>query len=173
MFPSKLFHYCPRCGQPLGPRDDQPCFTCAACGFRYYFNPAVAVAGLVLDATGRGLFIRRAKDPARGKLALPGGFIDQGETAEKAFRRELREEVNLEVGPLSFLSSHPNEYRYADVTYPVLDLFFTAPADGPAGAIAREEVESLSWLDPASVALEDIAFPSMRAALRHYLAPRA
>src|SRR4051812_42896330 len=126
MKPSLQFKFCPRCGEP-GPKIDagKTC-RCEACGFSYYFNPAIAAAAFVIGPDGRALFIRRAKNPAKGKLALPGGFIDFGETAEAALRREIVEEVNLELATLEYLSSHPNEYFYKEVTYTVLDLFFVA-----------------------------------------------
>ena len=89
--------------------------TCTACGFRLYFNPAVAVAVFIQDALGRVLLIRRAKDPGAGKLAPPGGFIDLGERAEDAVHREVLEEVGLRLTHLRFLGSHPNEYLFAGV----------------------------------------------------------
>jgi len=97
---------------------------CMACGFRLYFNPAVAVAVFVQDAAGRVLLIRRAKEPGAGKLAPPGGFIDVGERAEDAVHREVHEEVGLRLTDLRFLGSQPNEYLFGGVLYPVLDLFF-------------------------------------------------
>lgn len=135
-----------------------------------YFNPAVAVGVILLGPDGRALFVRRANDPAKGKLGLPGGFVDFGETAEEAVQREVREEVNLEVAGLEFLCSAVNHYEFAGVTYPVLDLFFVARADSVAQAAAREEVAGLCWARPAEVDLEEIAFPSMRQALRVFRA---
>src|SRR5689334_8035538 len=109
MFPAQLFACCPRCGVRRPPAAPRQPFHCDACGLHFYFNAALAVATLLLGPDDRILFIRRAKEPAQGKLAVPGGFVDIGETAEAALRREIKEEVNLEVGPLTFLCSATNE----------------------------------------------------------------
>lgn len=165
MKPAEFFHHCPRCGQRVSPPAD--CFfQCGACGFRLYFNPTVAVAVFIERADGRVLLIRRAKDPGRGRWAPPGGFIDMGETAEVAAVREVREEVGLELRELSFICSQPNQYPFAEVTYPVLDLFFRATADDGDAQGASEEVTSLGWVDPNSVSAEELAFPSMQQAWR-------
>ncbi|MBI2924501.1 MAG: NUDIX domain-containing protein [Verrucomicrobia bacterium] len=168
--PNEHFQFCPRCGQRRGSADRQSIFHCAACGFVYYFNPAIAAAAIILDPEGRALFIRRAKDPAKGKLALPGGFVDIGERAEEALRREIREEVNLDVASVEFLCSQPNQYHYKGVTYPVLDLFFVTRAAEIQAAVALDGVESLCWLAIREVDLAEIAFPSVRKALESYLA---
>jgi len=168
MTPLKYFHFCPRCGARQSGPPTVPVFQCGGCGFRYFFNPAVAIAVFIRREDGKVLFIRRAKDPGRGKLAPPGGFIDFGETAEEAAAREIREEVGLELGNLEFLCSQPNSYHYAEVTYPVLDLFFTAQAIHGKVATALDDVASLGWFTPESVTAEKLAFPSMQAAWRHW-----
>ena len=169
MEPIRHFKFCPSCGQPPAVEPAGRSFHCPSCGFVYYFNPATAAAAFVVDAEGRALLIRRAKDPAKGKLALPGGFVDVGETCEAALRRELREEVNVELTALEYLSSHPNFYPYKGVTYPVLDFFFVARARDAGAVAALDAVESYCWLQPAAIDPEDIAFPSMKAALEVYL----
>ena len=168
MEPARLFKFCPRCGRPRG--EDKPLqpFQCEACGFHYYINPCLAVAAILLGSGDEALFIRRAKDPAKGRLAVPGGFVDLGETAEDALRREIKEEVNLEVGPLEFLCSAPNEYLYRGVNYPVLDLAFVCRAASIEPIAALDGVESFCWVNPAAVDPGEIAFPSIRAAVRLY-----
>lgn len=166
MQPRAHFRHCPRCGQAQSTPTTGPLFTCDSCGFRYYFNPTVAVVVFIRRPDGRALFVCRAKDPGKGMLAPPGGFIDIGETAEIAAAREIREEVGLELTDLEFLCSEPNQYLYAEVTYPVLDLVFTARTPDPGKAQALDDVAGIEWLDPITLAPETMAFPSMEAALK-------
>jgi NAD+ diphosphatase len=164
------FAHCPRCGASVPPAEPPLTgpFRCEACGFTLFFNVAGAVAALIVRSDGRALFIRRAKDPGKGKLGLPGGFVDAGEDAETALAREVREEVGLELTALHYLSSHTNRYLYAGVTYATLDLFYLASARSPDNVRALDAVESVIWLDPETVDRGEIAFESMRAALDVY-----
>lgn len=163
---SEAFRHCPACGKPRsGPIGGSP-LVCAECGFTYYFASASATAVFVRRTDGRMLFVRRARDPGKGLLAPPGGFIDVGERVEDALRREIREEVGLEIADPVFLASFPNTYPYRGLDYPVLDLFFVANALHPESAQALDDVEALCWRGLSEVAEDELAFPSMKAALR-------
>ncbi len=151
-----------RVGEALQP------LRCGGCGFTFYFNTTCATAALLVRPDGQALFIRRAKDPAKDKLAMPGGFIDEGETAEEGVRREFVEEVGFAPESIHFLCSHPNTYFYKAVTYPVLDFFFVARASGGEVPEALDGVASVHWLDPLTIDPAEIAFPSMRYALEIY-----
>jgi ADP-ribose pyrophosphatase YjhB (NUDIX family) len=72
--------------------------TCAACGVESYLNPA-PVAVMLVPVDGGLLAIRRAIPPRIGELALPGGFINVGETWQQAAARELLEETGVIVDP--------------------------------------------------------------------------
>jgi mutator protein MutT len=171
MRPAELFRFCPRCGAAR-PADNlgQSPLCCAGCGLAFFFNPTVAAAGLIHDPAGRVLLVRRAHDPSAGKLGVPGGFIDFGESAEDGLRREVREEVGIEIDRVRFLVSFPNTYFYREVTYPVVDLYFTASAVDPDAAQALDGVAGVEWWRPADVPEEEMAFASMRIAVRRLIA---
>ena len=74
-------------------------------------TPALTTDCVVFDARGRVLLIRRKHEPFRGGYALPGGFVDVGETVEHACRRELMEETGLEVGALRLIGVYSDPGR--------------------------------------------------------------
>lgn len=158
------FAFCPLCGcadlsRSAGGR------LCVRCGHRIFNNPIAAVAVFVFDAQDRVLLIRRAKEPAAGKWAPPGGFVDAGETLEEAAAREVFEETGVNVRELRYVASFPNTYVYRGFARPVSDVFFTARADSFAVTLQADEagdhrLAALAEIDPA-----ELAFDSMRRAL--------
>ena len=64
-----VFRYCPRCAAENPSAGGNP-FQCEACGFTHYFSPISAVGAIIEDSDRRVLFIRRGKDPGKGKRAL-------------------------------------------------------------------------------------------------------
>jgi 8-oxo-dGTP pyrophosphatase MutT (NUDIX family) len=135
---------------------------CRSCGFAYYYNPAAAVAGFIRN--GRDdllLVVRRAREPAKGTLDLPGGFADLYENAEEAIRREIKEEIGLEVSSCRYIFSIPNIYPYLGFTVHTLDLFFECFVDDFTPAVAADdaaclEMIPLNALDPALFGLESV-----------------
>jgi 8-oxo-dGTP diphosphatase len=76
---------------------------------RRYKNPILTVDGVLL-IDGKLLLVRRGREPEKGKLALPGGIVEYGETTEEAVVRETKEETGIKTKPVRLLGvySHPN-----------------------------------------------------------------
>ncbi len=144
-------------------------FKCGQCGYSHYFSPCTAVGALIVDDKQQMLFIVRAKDPGKGKLGLPGGFVDANETAEQSLVREIKEELNLHVSRFQYLASFPNEYAYSGVVIPVTDLFFVTHVESLNNIIVQEgEVHDWKFLPLAEVDGSMLAFKTHEQALNAY-----
>jgi 8-oxo-dGTP diphosphatase len=74
-------------------------------------RPRLAVDCVVFDSGDRLLLIRRKNPPFQGQYALPGGFVEYGETAEQAAARELREETHVTPTKLSLIGVYSDPRR--------------------------------------------------------------
>lgn len=91
------YKFCPRCKWILNKTvaNGHARLSCNKCGWVYYYNPLPSVAAFVYNADDMVLLVKRDVPPGRNKWALPTGFIEQGELAEQAVLRELKEETNF------------------------------------------------------------------------------
>jgi 8-oxo-dGTP diphosphatase len=75
-------------------------------------QPLVGVGGVVLDAEGRVLLVRRGTAPLLGRWSLPGGLLELGETLAEGVKREVLEETGLNVLPEAIVDVIDRIYRY-------------------------------------------------------------
>jgi ADP-ribose pyrophosphatase YjhB (NUDIX family) len=161
--PAGQFRYCPRCGQ-AGPRiRESRSLRCSHCDFLYFFNSAAAAAAFVFHQ-GRLVLCVRAKDPAKGMLDLPGGFIEFDESVEAGLKREIYEELRLEASEFRYLTSASNDYCYAGVPYKTTDLFFVCEVKDLEGIRPADDVADYLLLAPEELDPARLAFNSGRAA---------
>jgi mutator protein MutT len=133
-------------------------------------NIAAAVAAIIIDEQNHLLVATRAKDPVKGTLDLPGGFVDLDETAEEAVRREVREELNLEVVETKYLFSIPNEYPYGDVLYHTLDMVYRCRVNDFAGMKAADDVAAVQWIAVSQLEPDKFGLKSIREIIRRLMA---
>ncbi|UCC38199.1 MAG: NUDIX hydrolase [Candidatus Aminicenantes bacterium] len=105
------FKYCPNCGAGLkaGTIEKKKRLVCPGCCWVNYENPLPSAAAFVRNRNGEILLVKRGVEPARGKWALPSGFIEIDETPEKACLRELKEETGLEGEIVRLLGVYSQE----------------------------------------------------------------
>ena len=173
-----LFSYCPSCGQKTVTFQDKKHWLCSSCGFDMFFNVASS-AGVILHSGDSVLLVKRGREPAKGLLALPGGFIDAGETAEEACRRECFEETGIKVGHITYVASFPNTYAYKNIVYNTCDFFFSSELEldsiSSIAPLDREEVEGFQVVkidSPEGIAKLPIAFESVKKALKEWFLHR-
>jgi len=117
---------CPRCGEIV----------------RIHRNPLLTVDVVIDSADSRLLLIER-RSPPHG-WALPGGFVDYGESLEEAAVREAREETCLELTGLRQFRAYSDPGR--DPRHHTVTVVFAARGVGEARA--RDDAKRLRWFAP-------------------------
>lgn len=156
--------HCSYCGHAFAPGQPWP-RECGRCSATSYRNPLpVAVALQPVD--GGLLAVRRDVEPRRGQLALPGGYVDLGESWQAAVVRELREETGVAV--------EPGDVRLFDVLSApdgTLLVFGQLPELGAAALPASTPTpETTGWEILESPA--ELAFPLHTEAAARFFAAR-
>lgn len=168
--PEYVLKYCPRCGSPhFITQDSGRSFRCEDCLFIYFVNSSAAVACLILNPEGHLLLCRRAEEPEKDKLDLPGGFVDPMESAEQAVKREIREELKVEILKQKFLTSFPNEYVYSGYSVFTLDLAFLCEIDSFDEIVPGDDISSVEFWDPQKINMEDLYSESMQNIINYYI----
>ena len=126
-----------------------------------YKNSIVLVANYICVGD-RILWIRRGIEPDRGKWALPGGFMETGETPEQAACRELAEETGIIANPDALTLVSVMTILHMTQTHLVFRCHFgDMPQTRPS-----EEATHFGWFKEDEVPWEEIAFPTVEPQIR-------
>jgi len=112
----------------------------------------VACAGaIVRDDDGRVLLVRRGTDPGRGLWSVPGGRVEEGESAAAAAAREVREETGLRIR-VDSLAGVVERDGLGGVVY-VIEDFHARPASGadPRAVRAGDDADEVGWFAPGEL----------------------
>lgn len=144
--------------------DGFPRERCPKCGWIHYHNSR-ATASAVIVRDQKILLTQRAADPFRGKWDLPGGFLEERESPEEGLRREMREELGIEITVVRLIGVFgPTLYPFGGQEVYNTDIYFeTSITAGEPAAGEGSDVANIGWFDPNQ--LPDIAFPSNAAAI--------
>jgi NAD+ diphosphatase len=133
----RTHRFCGRCGTPTRDKSGERAKECPSCGLVAY--PRVSPAMMVLVTRGRDLLLARAhRFPAAMYSAL-AGFVEPGETIEDCIRREVREEVNVEIGPPTYFASQSWAFPHS------LMIAYTAEYAGGDMRPGDEEIADAQW----------------------------
>ncbi|MGL4346694.1 MAG: NUDIX hydrolase [Chitinophagaceae bacterium] len=166
--PFNVFKYCPFCGSKSFSACEEKSLQCRLCKKKFYINMSAATVAIIENEYQELLLVERKYNPAKGKLDLPGGFVDIGETAEQAIIREVKEEVNLEVEQVFFLGSFPNEYLFGGVLYFTLDMLFRCKVKSFDAIVANDDANKFLFLSAEKIYVEDIGLRSIKHIIQQY-----
>lgn len=108
-------------------------------------TPLLTVDCVAIDSGGHVLFIKRRNAPYKGRLALPGGFVDLAESAEEACRRELFEETGVKAGALRLIGVYSKPGR--DPRGPTVSIAYLCRLRR-VRPIAGDDASAAAWLKP-------------------------
>lgn len=159
------FRFCPKCGSDRFVENSEKSKKCEACGFEYFHNPSAATVAVILNERGEVLITRRAKNPAKGTLDLPGGFCDCFETAEESIVREIKEETGMRVVRTEYLFSVTDEYLYSGHVVHCMDNVYLCEVESTDDLKPMDDVCELMWMAPEDLRVEDFGLDSMHQAI--------
>jgi ADP-ribose pyrophosphatase YjhB (NUDIX family) len=140
---------------------------CLDCDFVYYHNTASAVAALIETPSGI-LLVKRNHEPKKGWFDVPGGFVNYKESLENALRREIREELSIDLQFIEYFGSFPNVYKFEKVTYFTTDIFFRCVLNSVPAIIPNEEICDINFFSIEQFPFDQLAFDSTREALLRF-----
>lgn len=136
--------------------DGFPREKCATCGWVHYHNSRTTVSALMFRG-GKILLCRRANEPFKGKWDIPGGYIEEKETPEDALRREMKEELGIEIEKEKLLAViGPTYYPFGGQELYNTDIYYVAKSVGEPKPVNNSDVASIDWFSPEN--LPDMAF---------------
>lgn len=162
-YPSQIWKHCPYCGsEKIEWTDGTHRMVCSTCNKQFYINAAAAVVAIITNSKGEVLFTKRKHNPAKDMLDLPGGFVNLGEKAEDAVKREIKEELNINISNTQFSETFPNRYLFGGIVYFTLDMVFKCNVDDFSTITANDDISSYVFIAPQNIDIDAIGLESIK-----------
>jgi 8-oxo-dGTP diphosphatase len=131
-------------------------------------NP-IPVVDVIIQQDSEVLFAKRKKEPFKGYLGLPGGFVNIGETVEDAARREVKEETSLDIELTDILGVYSDPQR--DPRGHIMSTVFIGRVLSNKNvkdmATAQDDALEIEWIDLSTIDKKNLAFDH-KSILSHY-----
>jgi ADP-ribose pyrophosphatase YjhB (NUDIX family) len=164
----KPFRFCPSCAARLERPDYEGALRCPRCGRTWYRNPAPTV-GCVIVRAGRALVTVRAGEPHKGRIDVPGGFLALGEDPVQGLKREVAEELGVEVEATDDDFVQCVAHRYDEDGEWLVSMGYRARLVR-GDPRPSDDVAAIQWVSPEKVGDLDFAWPHDRELVTKVLA---
>ncbi len=125
---------------------------------QHYKNPTPTVDAII-QKNSQILLVKRKKEPFKGYLVLPGGFVNEGERVEDAAKREIKEETSLDIELIDILGVYSEPER--DPRGHIMSTVFIgkiSESSDKADAMAGDDAAAIEWLNFEAVDNTRIGF---------------
>lgn len=129
--------YCGRCGQPTQPMKGERAKQCLQCGLIHY--PRLSPAIIVAVVKENQLLLAHAPRFPKSLYSVIAGFVEPGETFEECVRREVKEEVSIDVAAIRYFGSQSWPFPHS------LMVAFTAQYAGGTIQVDGVEITDAGW----------------------------
>jgi NAD+ diphosphatase len=133
----RTHQYCGRCGSPTEQVGDEHAKVCPECKLTQY--PRVSPAIIVAVVKDQQILLAHAPRFPKGLYSVVAGFVEAGETFEDCIRREVKEEVGIEVKDIRYFGSQPWAFPHS------LMVGFTAKYAGGEIRVDNHEILDANW----------------------------
>lgn len=172
------FIYCPKCGEKdTVTAKGNTTFACTSCDWQFWNNPKTSVTTLFIK-DGQILTAKRKSDDSRqdlnGRLQLTGGFVDYGESAYDAARREAKEELGVTLKEFALLDVWDREYDTVNIPpISVVDCVFVI-TEWEGTPTAQDDISDLEWreLEVVEDPAQAFQYPGLLEKLKAFLASK-
>jgi NAD+ diphosphatase len=135
--------FCGRCGTLTATKKDERAKLCPKCGLLNF--PRLSPAIIVAVVHGPKILLAHANHFPDGFYSVLAGFVEPGETLEECVRREVQEEVGLQVKNIRYFGSQPWPFPHS------LMIGFTAEFAGGRITIDGAEIADAAWFSPSDL----------------------
>jgi NAD+ diphosphatase len=154
--------FCGRCGAPATRLGTEFAMHCQDCGHRNY--PRISPCIITLVTHGESLLLARSPRFPAGRFSTLAGFVEPGESAEEAVRREIFEEVGVTVGRVRYFRSQAWPFPHS------LMLGYFAEAASRRIQIDGVEIVDAAWFTPRQLPQLPPPYSISSALIRTHLA---
>lgn len=155
------FKYCPKCSC-LDLVSEHKNYKCESCKFMFWQNSKPTVTAMIMRG-GKVLLGKRNKAPYKGYWDLPGGFLEDGEYPEIGLKREIKEELGIDIKIKRFIGVFIDKFYDQGDWYNALCLHYLVSIKS-GEPMPLEEATEIKWF-PLNNLPKRISFKSNRKAL--------
>ena len=159
-------YHCFRCGNKLKKYSRRE-FTCPKCGYTHYLNPFPTTSVLIENDNNEIMLVKRKFPPKKDYWDLPGGFVDIKESGEECSRREIKEELGINLKELVYLGSYPDKYLFQGINSDTFTLWYVAKMPNEKIKVS-DDISGYKFFKQEDIPFNKLAFVNLGKAINLY-----